>query len=169
VASDDGVPESQQAEIANDDFRRILQCSTVKGACTIAAISWDEAWGILQRAVARGRARKEARPIPYIGVDEKAFRKGHRCMFRKTSPQHRPRIFVARRRTPCDVRHNEFAEVETEPFVKEPSESSRLQTRECQDSFERDVAVPKSRNWARCSRPAGVSLLSPGLHNKTTT
>ena len=56
----------------------ILQCSTVKGACTIAAISWDEAWGIMQRAVARGQRRKEARPIPYLGVDEKAFRKGHR-------------------------------------------------------------------------------------------
>lgn len=56
----------------------ILQCSTVKGACAIAAISWDEAWGIMQRAVARGQRRKEARPITYIGVDEKAFRKGHR-------------------------------------------------------------------------------------------
>lgn len=56
----------------------ILQCSTVKGACAIAAVSWDEAWGIMQRAVARGQARKEARPIAYIGVDEKAFRKGHR-------------------------------------------------------------------------------------------
>ena len=32
----------------------------------------------MRRAVARGRARKEARPIAYIGVDEKAFRKGHR-------------------------------------------------------------------------------------------
>lgn len=56
----------------------ILQCSTVKGACAIAGLSWDEAWGIMQRAVARGRARKEARPIAYVGVDEKAFRKGHR-------------------------------------------------------------------------------------------
>jgi transposase len=56
----------------------ILQCSTVKGACTIAAISWDEAWGIMQRAVARGQRRKKARPITYLGVDEKAFRKGHR-------------------------------------------------------------------------------------------
>ena len=56
----------------------ILQCSTVTGACAIVGISWDEAWGIMQRAVARGRARKEARPIAYIGVDEKAFRKGHR-------------------------------------------------------------------------------------------
>ncbi len=56
----------------------ILQCSTVKGACAIAGISWDEAWGIMQRAVSRGQRRKEARPIAYIGVDEKAFRKGHR-------------------------------------------------------------------------------------------
>lgn len=56
----------------------ILQCSTVKGACAIVGISWDEAWGIMQRAVARGQGRKEARPIKYIGVDEKAFRKSHR-------------------------------------------------------------------------------------------
>jgi transposase len=56
----------------------IRQCSTVKGACEIAGVSWDEAWGVMSRAVARGRARKEARPIAYIGVDEKAFRKGHR-------------------------------------------------------------------------------------------
>ena len=53
----------------------ILQCSTVKGACAIAGLSWDEAWGIMQRAVARGQARKQARPLAYIGVDEKAFRK----------------------------------------------------------------------------------------------
>lgn len=56
----------------------IRQCSTVKGACAIAGVSWDEAWGIMRRAVARGQARKEARPIAYLGVDEKAFRKGHR-------------------------------------------------------------------------------------------
>jgi transposase len=40
-------------------------------------ISWDEAWGVMARAVARGQARKTARPIRYVGVDEKAFRKGH--------------------------------------------------------------------------------------------
>jgi len=56
----------------------ILQCSTVTGACRIAGISWDEAWGVMDRAVGRGRARKQARPIRYVGVDEKAFRKGHR-------------------------------------------------------------------------------------------
>jgi transposase len=56
----------------------ILQCSTVTGACRIAGITWDEAWGVMGRAVGRGRARKAARPIPYLGVDEKAFRKGQR-------------------------------------------------------------------------------------------
>jgi transposase len=56
----------------------IRQCSTVKGACAIARVSWDEAWGVMSRAVARGQARKTARAIRYLGVDEKAFRKGHR-------------------------------------------------------------------------------------------
>jgi len=56
----------------------ILQCSTITGACRIARVTWDEAWGIMERAVARGRAGKVAQPIPYLGVDEKAFRKGHR-------------------------------------------------------------------------------------------
>lgn len=56
----------------------IQQCSTVTGACRIAGVTWDEAWGVMSRAVTRGRARKVAQPMPYIGVDEKAFRKGHR-------------------------------------------------------------------------------------------
>jgi len=41
-------------------------------------LSWDEVHGIMQRAVARGLKRREAEPIPRIGVDEKAFCKGHR-------------------------------------------------------------------------------------------
>ncbi len=55
----------------------ILQCSTITGACRIARISWDEAWGVMRRAVARGQARKVPTPKRYVGVDEKAFRKGH--------------------------------------------------------------------------------------------
>ena len=38
----------------------ILQCSTVKGACEIAGVSWDEAWGVMSRAshgATRGRRR----------------------------------------------------------------------------------------------------------------
>jgi transposase len=41
-------------------------------------LSWDEVHGIMQRAVARGLKRREAEAIPRIGVDEKAFRKGHK-------------------------------------------------------------------------------------------
>ncbi len=56
----------------------IQQCSTVQGACRIARVSWDEAWGVMDRAVARGLQRRTAQPRRYVGVDEKAFRKGHR-------------------------------------------------------------------------------------------
>jgi transposase len=59
----------------------VLQaCQTVKGACALVRISWDQAWHVLERAVARGLARKQATAIARIGVDEKAFRKGHRYL-----------------------------------------------------------------------------------------
>jgi len=41
-------------------------------------LSWDELHGIMERAVKRELARREAEPIRYIGVDEKSFRKRHR-------------------------------------------------------------------------------------------
>jgi len=40
-------------------------------------LSWDEIHGILERAVQRGLERRQAEPIAHLGVDEKAFRKGH--------------------------------------------------------------------------------------------
>ena len=43
-------------------------------------LSWDEIHGILERAVKRGLERRKAEPIPKIGIDEKAFRKGHRYL-----------------------------------------------------------------------------------------
>ena len=54
----------------------LKQCATIEGARTLLRLSWDELWGIMHRAVARGRARKQARVIPIVGVDEKAFKKG---------------------------------------------------------------------------------------------
>ena len=41
-------------------------------------LSWDEIHRIMERAVERGLARREAEAITYLGIDEKAFRKGHR-------------------------------------------------------------------------------------------
>jgi transposase len=55
----------------------LKQTLTISGACQILRLSWDEAFGVQRRAVLRGQARKQAVPIRYVGVDEKAFRKGH--------------------------------------------------------------------------------------------
>jgi len=57
----------------------LLECD-VSGAAGILGLSWDEAWGIQARAVKRGQARKGARVVTQIGVDEKAAAKGHRYL-----------------------------------------------------------------------------------------
>ncbi len=53
----------------------MLECS-IKGACEILRLSWDEADGIKQRAVKRGLARKEPVVMPRLCVDEKAMGNG---------------------------------------------------------------------------------------------
>ncbi len=54
----------------------LLATQTVEGACALLRTTWDETWSILQKAVSRGKARKSTDPLPRIGIDEKAFRKG---------------------------------------------------------------------------------------------
>lgn len=54
----------------------LLATQTVKGAMGILRTSWDETWYFVQRAVRRGQDRKEAKLLPRIGIDEKAFAKG---------------------------------------------------------------------------------------------
>ena len=57
----------------------IRQCSTVKGACEIAGVSWDEAWGMMSRAVARGpSAQRGAADRATSASMKRRFRKGHR-------------------------------------------------------------------------------------------
>ncbi|MGH8760143.1 MAG: ISL3 family transposase [Burkholderiales bacterium] len=58
----------------------LQQCATMEGTRKLLRLSWDQVWGVMHRAVARGRARKSAEIIPVLGVDEKAFRKGHSYM-----------------------------------------------------------------------------------------
>jgi transposase len=43
-------------------------------------LSWDEIHGIMERAVKRGLQRRQADPDRHLGVDEKAFRKGHKYL-----------------------------------------------------------------------------------------
>jgi transposase len=54
----------------------LAQCQSVSGVTKLLGISWDQAWGVMRRAVVRGQARKQAKPVRHVGVDEKAFRKG---------------------------------------------------------------------------------------------
>lgn len=54
----------------------VLRETDVLGAGRILRLSWDEAWHIMERAVARGQLAKPARVTPYIGVDEKAVASG---------------------------------------------------------------------------------------------
>lgn len=53
---------------------------TISGACVLLGVSWDEAFGVMDRAVDRGLARKKPTKVKYVGVDEKAFRKGQSYM-----------------------------------------------------------------------------------------
>jgi transposase len=54
----------------------LLATQTVTGAMSILRTKWDQTWSIVERAVARGKARKEAQTVPRLGIDEKAFLKG---------------------------------------------------------------------------------------------
>jgi len=58
----------------------VLRECSITGATQILGLSWDEAWHLMERAVARGQARKTHGVIPHLGVDEKAIAKGHRYL-----------------------------------------------------------------------------------------
>jgi transposase len=50
----------------------------ITGTKRLTRTSWDEAWHIMEKAVARGLARKERRVPTRLSIDEKAFAKRHR-------------------------------------------------------------------------------------------
>jgi transposase len=52
-------------------------CKTVAGASGLMRISWDEAHGIMTRAVTRGLLRRDAVEMPHLGVDEKSYGRGN--------------------------------------------------------------------------------------------
>jgi transposase len=58
----------------------VLRACSVTGAAGLVRLTWDEAWGIKARAVARGRQRRIQEVVPHLGVDEKAIAKGHRYL-----------------------------------------------------------------------------------------
>lgn len=54
-----------------------LKVASQKAVGEQLRLSWDEIHGVMERAVERGLRRRQAEPLLRIGVDEKAFRKGH--------------------------------------------------------------------------------------------
>ena len=56
----------------------VLLEADVLGGARLLRISWDEAWSVMERAVARGLRAKQRRVIAHLGVDEKAVAKRHR-------------------------------------------------------------------------------------------
>lgn len=54
-----------------------LRHASQKAVAETLQLSWDEIHCIMDRAVERGLARREAEPLSLIGIDEKSHRKGH--------------------------------------------------------------------------------------------
>lgn len=54
-----------------------LKQSSLSAVAKQMRISWDEADGIMARAVARGLARRQPETLRYVGVDETSFQKRH--------------------------------------------------------------------------------------------
>jgi transposase len=55
-----------------------LKAASQRAVARQLHLSWEEIHGIQERAVARGLERRKAEAVPVLGVDEKAFRKGHK-------------------------------------------------------------------------------------------
>lgn len=56
---------------------RLLKETTLSGLADLMGLSWDEAEGILKRAVERGLERRDREPLRFVGVDETSFLKRH--------------------------------------------------------------------------------------------
>jgi transposase len=56
---------------------RLLQETTTLGLTRLMGLSWDEAEGILDRAVRRGLDRRTGEPARVLGIDETSYQKRH--------------------------------------------------------------------------------------------
>lgn len=54
-----------------------LKEASTTAVARMMKMSWDEVDGVMQRAVARGRARRTSEPLHVIGIDETSFQKRH--------------------------------------------------------------------------------------------
>ena len=59
-------------------IRVLIAARSVEEARKLLGLNWHQVEAIKKRAVERGLARRSDVEIPYIGIDEKQFRSGHR-------------------------------------------------------------------------------------------
>ena len=60
---------------------RVLQAArSIEEARKLLGLNWHQVDAIKARAVQRGLSRRQAVTIPYLGIDEKQFRKGHKTI-----------------------------------------------------------------------------------------
>ena len=72
------APEGSRFSLAFEKHAiETLLEADVLGATRLLRISWDEAWGVMERAVQRGLQAKKRRIIRHLGVDEKAVAARH--------------------------------------------------------------------------------------------
>ena len=76
-----------------------LKVASQQAVAEQLGLSWDEIHGIQQRAVTRGLARRKAEKVPYVGVDEKSFTRGHRYFTLVNDLKRSRGLFVAEGRT----------------------------------------------------------------------
>jgi transposase len=55
-----------------------MAARSVEEARKLLGLNWHPVEAIKKRAVDRGLSRRKEAAIPYIGIDEKQFRSGHR-------------------------------------------------------------------------------------------
>ena len=72
-----------------------LRATSRQAAAELLHLSWDQVQAIMERAVGRGLERRQAEPIPYIGVDEKSSRKRHRYFTLVNDLERRRVLYVA--------------------------------------------------------------------------
>lgn len=77
----------------------VLLETSITGAASILKISWDEAHHIMERAVARGLARRPHAVPKQLGVDEKSLAKGQRYATMVCDLEHGHVIELAEDRT----------------------------------------------------------------------
>jgi len=78
ILSELGEPNSHATFAFERHVLALAQECSISAVSRLAGLSWDESFGYVNRAVARGLTRKEKRIPEVVSVDEKSFAKGHK-------------------------------------------------------------------------------------------